>query len=161
MIKLLAAVKPEHYRFFGNAAAQYADAARAAALDPEGGRSLSIVEIGGQDAKFINVENGFGVIVNIGGVTGHIGAKNRAHVCTAKAGLVGFTKAIAVEFAGKGITANCLVPGKIGGERSATSGASPCVGCAWIVPATSSSRAPISSANPNADDISETPRPTA
>ena len=35
-----------------------AHAAAAAALDPEGGRSLSIVEIGGQDAKFINVENG-------------------------------------------------------------------------------------------------------
>ena len=35
-----------------------AHATAAAALDPEGGRSLSIVEIGGQDAKFINVENG-------------------------------------------------------------------------------------------------------
>jgi len=35
-----------------------AHAIAAAALDPEGGRSLSIVEIGGQDAKFINVENG-------------------------------------------------------------------------------------------------------
>ena len=31
---------------------------RPRALDPDGGRSLSIVEIGGQDAKFINVENG-------------------------------------------------------------------------------------------------------
>jgi len=71
------------------------------------------------------VAQGYGVVVNIGGVTGHIGAKNRAHVCAAKAGLVGLTKAIAVEFADRGITANCLVPGKIGGERSATSGASP------------------------------------
>lgn len=71
------------------------------------------------------LENDFGVIVNIGGVTGHIGAANRAHVCAAKAGLVGFTKALAVEFADRGITANTLVPGKIGGERSATSGASP------------------------------------
>lgn len=73
----------------------------------------------------VMLENNFGVVVNIGGVTGHIGAVNRAHVCAAKAGLVGFTKAIAVEFAGLGITANCVVPGKIGGERSATSGASP------------------------------------
>ncbi|NNU80178.1 SDR family oxidoreductase [Halovulum dunhuangense] len=73
----------------------------------------------------VMIENSYGVIVNIGGVTGHIGAKNRAHVCTAKAGLVGLTKAIAVEFADRGITANCLVPGKIGGERSATSGESP------------------------------------
>ncbi len=35
-----------------------AHATAAAHLDPDGGRSLSIVEIGGQDAKFINVENG-------------------------------------------------------------------------------------------------------
>ena len=35
-----------------------AHATAAAAFDPDGGRSLSIVEIGGQDAKFINVENG-------------------------------------------------------------------------------------------------------
>ncbi len=35
-----------------------AHATAAAALDPDGGRSISIVEIGGQDAKFINVESG-------------------------------------------------------------------------------------------------------
>ena len=35
-----------------------AHASAAARLDPDGGRSLSIVEIGGQDAKFINVEGG-------------------------------------------------------------------------------------------------------
>ena len=35
-----------------------AHATAAAALDPAGGHSLSIIEIGGQDAKFINVENG-------------------------------------------------------------------------------------------------------
>jgi 3-oxoacyl-[acyl-carrier protein] reductase len=39
-----------------------------------------------------------------------------------KAALIGLTKAIAVEFADRGITANCVVPGKIGGKRSATSG---------------------------------------
>lgn len=71
------------------------------------------------------IRNGGGTVINIGGVTGHIGARERAHVCTAKAGLVGLTKAIAVEFADRGVTANCLVPGKIGGKRSATSGASP------------------------------------
>ncbi|EAR52684.1 3-oxoacyl-(acyl-carrier-protein) reductase [Oceanicola granulosus HTCC2516] len=71
------------------------------------------------------IETGGGTIVNIGGLTGHTGARERAHVCAAKAGLVGLTKAIAVEFADRGINANCLVPGKIGGARSATSGASP------------------------------------
>jgi len=74
------------------------------------------------------LEQGSGTIVNIGGVTGHIGARERAHVCAAKAGLVGLTKAIAVEFADCGITANCVVPGKIGGKRSATSGVSPDMG---------------------------------
>ena len=63
-----------------------------------------------------------GTIVNIGGVTGHTGASGRAHVSTAKAGLVGLTKALAVEFGGNGITVNCVVPGRIKGPRSATSG---------------------------------------
>ena len=40
---------------------------------------------------------GDGVIVNIGGVSAHIGAVERAHVSAAKAGLVGLTKALAVE----------------------------------------------------------------
>ena len=71
---------------------------------------------------------GGGTIVNIGGVSAHIGARNRAHVITAKAALIGLTKAIAVEFAERGITANCVVPGKIGGERSRTSGESPPMG---------------------------------
>ena len=74
------------------------------------------------------LKTGGGTIVNIGGMTGHLGAKERAHVCAAKAGLVGLTKAIAVEFADRGITANCVIPGKIGGQRSATSGASPDTG---------------------------------
>jgi len=68
------------------------------------------------------IANGGGVIVNIGGVTAHVGASERAHVCTAKAGLIGLTKALAVEFAAANIRVNCVVPGKIGGQRSATSG---------------------------------------
>jgi 3-oxoacyl-[acyl-carrier protein] reductase len=74
------------------------------------------------------VAGGGGTVVNIGGVSAHTGAHDRAHVITAKAALVGLTKAIAVEFAGRGITANCVVPGKIGGVRSRTSGASPTMG---------------------------------
>jgi 3-oxoacyl-[acyl-carrier protein] reductase len=71
---------------------------------------------------------GGGTVVNIGGVSAHTGAHHRAHVITAKAALVGLTKAIAVEFADRGITANCVVPGKIGGRRSRTSGESPTMG---------------------------------
>jgi len=65
---------------------------------------------------------GRGAIVNIGGLTGHTGAYGRAHVSAAKAGLVGLTKALAVEFGSSGITVNCVAPGRIGGARSASSG---------------------------------------
>ena len=74
------------------------------------------------------IAGGGGTVINIGGVSAHTGAHDRAHVITAKAALVGLTKAIAVEFADRGVTANCVVPGKIGGERSRTSGASPPMG---------------------------------
>jgi 3-oxoacyl-[acyl-carrier protein] reductase len=67
---------------------------------------------------------GRGTIVNIGGVTGHTGASGRAHVVAAKAGLVGLTKALAVEFGANGITVNCVVPGRIAGPRAATAGRS-------------------------------------
>jgi 3-oxoacyl-[acyl-carrier protein] reductase len=71
------------------------------------------------------IAGGGGTIVNIGGLTGHTGAFQRAHVSTAKAGIVGLTKALAVEFAQQGITVNCVVPGRIGGPRSATAGELP------------------------------------
>jgi 3-oxoacyl-[acyl-carrier protein] reductase len=76
---------------------------------------------------------GGGRIINMGGVTGHIGAHQRAHVSAAKAGLVGLTKALAVEFGGDGITVNCVVPGKIGGPRSATAGEVPGSGSARVL----------------------------
>lgn len=66
---------------------------------------------------------GWGRIVNIGGLSGHTGASERAHVVTAKAALVGLTKALAVEYAGTGITANCVVPGEIETIRGGAAGA--------------------------------------
>ena len=56
---------------------------------------------------------GGGAIVNIGGLTGHRGAVDRAHVVTAKAGLAGMTKALALDLAPHAITVNCVVPGTI------------------------------------------------
>lgn len=64
-----------------------------------------------------------GRIITIGGVSAHAGVADRLHVATAKAALVGFAKALAVEFGEHGVTSNIVVPGRIGGARSATSGA--------------------------------------
>jgi 3-oxoacyl-[acyl-carrier protein] reductase len=62
-------------------------------------------------------KSGAGTIVNIGGLGAHTGAKNRAHVVTAKAAIVGFTRALACDLASDGITVNCVVPGLIGTPR--------------------------------------------
>ncbi|HZO03436.1 MAG TPA: 3-oxoacyl-ACP reductase FabG [Burkholderiales bacterium] len=60
---------------------------------------------------------GGGTIINIGGQTGHKGASERAHVITAKAGLAGMTKALALDLAPHQITVNCVVPGTIDSQR--------------------------------------------
>ncbi|MET0867493.1 MAG: 3-oxoacyl-ACP reductase family protein [Pseudorhodoplanes sp.] len=62
-------------------------------------------------------KSGAGTIVNIGGLSAHTGARNRAHVVTAKAGLIGLTRALAHDLADDGITVNCVVPGLIGTPR--------------------------------------------
>ncbi len=59
--------------------------------------------------------------INIGGMTAHTGAANRAHVVTAKAALGGLTRALAHELAGFGITVNCVSPGLIDTVRQASS----------------------------------------
>lgn len=66
------------------------------------------------------VRSGGGAIINMGGVGGHVGTKHRAHVITAKAALIGFTKALAHDLAGDGITANCVVPGPIATARKSS-----------------------------------------
>ena len=66
-------------------------------------------------------KSGGGTIINIGGMSAHIGSKHRAHVMTAKAGLVGFSRALAHDLAADHITANCVVPGAIDTTRSGAS----------------------------------------
>ncbi len=62
-----------------------------------------------------------GTIINIGGMSAHIGSKHRAHVLTAKMGLIGFSRALAHDLAPDLITANCVVPGAIDTARPTTS----------------------------------------
>jgi 3-oxoacyl-[acyl-carrier protein] reductase len=68
-------------------------------------------------------ESGRGAVVNIGGLTAYLGAVNRAHVVAAKAGLDGLTKALAQEFAPRGITVNLVSPGMIDTVRGGSSSA--------------------------------------
>ena len=68
---------------------------------------------------------GGGSIVTIGGISTHVGTKNRIHVCAAKAGLEGLTRGLAMELAEHGITVNCIAPGSIDTVRGATAGARP------------------------------------
>ena len=51
-----------------------------------------------------------GSIINVGGLTGAMGAPDRLHVVTAKAGIAGFTRALAMELAPAKITVNTIVP---------------------------------------------------
>ncbi len=55
-----------------------------------------------------------GTIINVGGMSAHTGSKNRAHVVTAKSGLVGLTRALAQDLAEHKVTVNLVVPGLIG-----------------------------------------------
>jgi acetoacetyl-CoA reductase len=61
--------------------------------------------IGGMRAR------GFGRIVNISSINGQKGQFGQTNYCAAKAGVIGFTKALAIEAAAKGLTVNAVAPG--------------------------------------------------
>jgi 3-oxoacyl-[acyl-carrier protein] reductase len=61
--------------------------------------------------------SGNGTIVNIGGLSAHTGAARRPHVVTAKAGLIGFTRALAHELADAHIRVNTVTPGLMSTPR--------------------------------------------
>jgi acetoacetyl-CoA reductase len=58
-------------------------------------------------------ERNFGRIVSIGSINGQRGQYGQVNYCAAKAGMIGFTKALALENATKGITVNVVAPGYV------------------------------------------------
>jgi len=60
------------------------------------------------------VERGWGRIINVSSVNGSKGAFGQVNYSAAKAGVHGFTKALALEVAKKGVTVNTISPGYIG-----------------------------------------------
>ncbi|MDQ6618894.1 MAG: acetoacetyl-CoA reductase [Pseudomonadota bacterium] len=60
------------------------------------------------------LERGWGRIINISSVNGQKGAFGQTNYSAAKAGMHGFTKALALEVARKGVTVNTISPGYIG-----------------------------------------------
>jgi acetoacetyl-CoA reductase len=64
-------------------------------------------------------ERGYGRIINISSINGQKGQMGQANYSAAKAGVIGFTKALALETAAKGITVNAVAPGYIDTEMVA------------------------------------------
>ena len=61
-------------------------------------------------------ERGYGRIINISSINGQKGQAGQTNYSAAKAGMIGFTKALALENAKKGVTVNCIAPGYIDTE---------------------------------------------
>ncbi len=61
----------------------------------------------------------FGRIVNVSSVGGHLGGSGQANYSAAKAGLLGLSRSVARELAGRGITCNVVAPGPIDTDMTA------------------------------------------
>ena len=59
------------------------------------------------------IETGWGRVVNVASVAGKVGQPYIAAYCASKHALIGFTRAVAVEMAAKGVTVNAVCPGYV------------------------------------------------
>jgi acetoacetyl-CoA reductase len=90
-------------------------------MDPENWRAVISTNL---DSLFNMTRNviegmrgrGYGRIISISSINGQKGQFGQANYSAAKAGVFGFTKAVAQESAAKGITVNAIAPGYIGTE---------------------------------------------
>lgn len=71
-----------------------------------------------KEAQRYMVRNQRGAIVNISSIWGEVGASCETVYSASKAGIIGFTKALAKELAPSGITVNCLSPGAVDTEMN-------------------------------------------
>lgn len=62
------------------------------------------------------VLRGWGRVINMASVLGVIALPGRAPYCSSKAGIIGLTRVLALEWAGTGVTANAICPGAFGTE---------------------------------------------
>ena len=90
------------------------------------------------------LKNKYGRIVNISSVVGHTGNVGQANYAASKSGIIGMTKSLAIEYAKKNITLNCVSPGFIQSKMTDNINES--------VKATLTSRIPMSRLG-NAEDV--------
>ena len=64
------------------------------------------------------LKNKYGKIINITSIVGHTGNLGQANYAASKAGIVGFSKSLAIEYAKKKININCISPGFIKTEMT-------------------------------------------
>ncbi|MBR5543043.1 MAG: 3-oxoacyl-ACP reductase FabG [Oscillospiraceae bacterium] len=75
--------------------------------------NLKSAFLASREASRYMIAKKWGRIINISSVWGVVGASCEAHYSASKAGLIGFTRALAKELGPSGITVNCIAPGVI------------------------------------------------
>ena len=69
--------------------------------------------LGSRKASQILIENGMGKIINMASVVGMSGKETMSDYAASKAGIIGFTKSLALELGKYNITVNCISPGMV------------------------------------------------